>query len=134
MTWNWKPVSLWQRLLTALMIVGAASAFRLVFFSVLGRGIPYLVFYPAVMLAALYGGLAGGFLATALSVPLSFLWVQQGHLSPPEWLGMAIFVLSCLTVSAICEAMRRSRQLANLAQAKARADAAGGIRSERRAG
>jgi len=112
MTWNWKAASLWQRLLVALMIVSAASAFRAVFFGALGRGIPYLVFYPAVMLAALYGGLAGGFFATALSVPLSFFWVQRGYLSPPEWLGMMVFVLSCLMVSAIGEAMRRAQKKA----------------------
>ena len=115
MTWNWKNASLWQRLLVALLIVGAASAFRAVFFGTLGRGIPYLVFYPAVMLAALYGGFAGGLLATSLSVPLSFFWVQRSYLSSPEWLGMMVFVLSCLTVSAIGEAMRRAQKKAETA-------------------
>ena len=121
MTWNWKTHSLGQRLLAGLLIVVVASAFRVLFFSGLGRGIPYLVFYPAVMLAALYGGLAGGFLATAISVPLSFFWVQQGHLSPPEWIGMAVFVVSCVIVTAVGEGMRRSETSAKLAQGRAEA-------------
>jgi len=121
MNFDRKPVLLWQRLLVALLIVGAASAFRLVFFGSLGRGIPNLVFYPAVVLAALYGGLAGGFLATAISVPLSFFWVQQSHLSPPEWMGMAVFVVSCVIVTAVGEGMRRSETRAKLAQGRAEA-------------
>jgi hypothetical protein len=40
MTWHWISASLWQRLLVALLIVVAASAFRVVFFDVLGCGIP----------------------------------------------------------------------------------------------
>jgi PAS domain S-box-containing protein len=106
MTWNWKTPSLGQRLLAGLLIVAAASAFRMLFFSGLGRGIPYLVYYPATMLAALYGGLATGFLATVLSSILVFFWVQQGNLSPPEWLGLLVFVISCLAISIVCEKLR----------------------------
>ena len=115
MTWNWKTASLWQRLLVALLIVGAASALQIIFFGSLGRGIPYLIFYPATMLAALYGGLAGGLLATMLSAILVFFWVQRGSLSAPEWLGFAIFVISCTLISFVCEVMRRSQQRAKQA-------------------
>jgi hypothetical protein len=41
MTWNWETSSRWRRLLVALLIVGAASAFHAVFFAALGRGGPY---------------------------------------------------------------------------------------------
>lgn len=46
----------------ALLLVAAASTFRLMFFGGLDRGIPYVLYYPIVMLAALYGGLPAGLL------------------------------------------------------------------------
>ena len=105
MTWNWKTPSCWQRCLVALLIVAAATWFRLVFFHILGRGVPYLLFFPAVTLAALYGGLPAGSLATALSAALSYFWVQQGNLSPVESLALGIFAGSGIIISLICEAM-----------------------------
>jgi len=110
MTWKRKTPSLGQRLFVGLVIVVAASLFRLIFFSGLGRGIPYLIYYPATMLAALYGGLATGFLVTALSSLVAFFWVQQGTLSPPEWLGFLVFILSCMAISIVCEWLRRTRK------------------------
>jgi hypothetical protein len=62
MIWNSRTSSLRQRLLMALLLVAAASTFRLMFFGGLDRGIPYVLYYPIVMLAALYGGLPAGLL------------------------------------------------------------------------
>ena len=118
MTWNRKLPTLWQRLLVALLIVAAASAFRAVSFASLGKGIPYLIYYPAVMLAALFGGLPAGFLATALSALLVFFWIQQGTMSPVELLALAIFVISCTLISFVCGAMRRAQARTKLAQEK----------------
>jgi hypothetical protein len=47
-----------------------AAALRLAFLSVLGTRATLLTFYPAVMLAALYGGLRPGLLATVLRVKI----------------------------------------------------------------
>ena len=113
--------SIWQRLLIGLLFVAAASAFRAVFFSSLGRGIPYLVFYPAVMLAALYGGQLAGFVATLLTTSLCYFWVQQGYLSRLEELALVIFFISCIIVSMVCESLRRSQIQAKLSTARAEA-------------
>jgi PAS domain S-box-containing protein len=121
MTWNWKSSSLWQRLLVALLIVAFVSAFRAIFFGNLGRGIPYLLYYPAVTLAALYGGLPAGLLATTLSTALSFFWVQRGYTSPPESLALVIFILSCVMVSFVGDAIRHAHKQAKLAQEKTEA-------------
>ncbi len=51
----------------AIAIVIAATAVRLAFLTGAGDAPPFLTFYPAVMLAALYGGLRAGLLATVLS-------------------------------------------------------------------
>jgi signal transduction histidine kinase len=119
--WNWKTPPLWQRCLVALVIIAISGAIRAVFFEGLGRGIPYLTSYPAVMLAALYGGLLAGLLATVVSAWLCFFWIQQGFMSPTESFAMAVFLLSCTMISFICQAMRRAQNRAQSAQEKAEA-------------
>jgi signal transduction histidine kinase/DNA-binding NarL/FixJ family response regulator len=111
----------WRRYLAAILIIAGASALRAVFFGGLGKGIPYLTYYPAVMLAALYGGLPSGLLATAVSAFLSFFWIQKGFLSPVEWLAMGVFLLSCTMISFIAEAMRRAQARAKQEKEKAEA-------------
>jgi len=109
----------WRGFAAALLIVAGAVAIRAAFFSDLGRGIPYLTYYPAVMLAALYGGLLAGFVATASSAALSFFWSQQGVVSRLEWLAMGVFLISCTMISFISEAMRRAQARAKREQEKA---------------
>ena len=118
---NWKPPVLWQRLLWALLIIAAASAIRAWFFGSMGRGIPYVIYYPAVMLAALYGGLLAGFLATSLSASLCFFWIQKGFMSPVETLGMVIFLLGCALISIVCEVLLRVQTRAKSSQAQTEA-------------
>jgi hypothetical protein len=56
---NWKTPSPWQRFLVALLIIAAASAFRIAFFGGLDRGIPFLLYYPARVCVTHGGVLAG---------------------------------------------------------------------------
>ena len=51
----------------AIAIVVTATAVRFVLSPALGMSSPFLTFYPAVILAALYGGLRAGLLTTVLS-------------------------------------------------------------------
>jgi PAS domain S-box-containing protein len=62
-----------------------------------------------VMFAALFGGLFSGFLATALSALLCFFWIQKGYMSPAESLAFAVFLVSCVIVTLISEAMLRAK-------------------------
>jgi len=109
----------WERILIAALIIAAASLIRHFFFSGLGRGIPYLTYYPAVMIVALYGGLYAGILGTVISGLLCFYWIQQGHMSSVETLAFIVFIISCIMISFIAEAMRRARRLAKEAQEQA---------------
>jgi two-component system CheB/CheR fusion protein len=112
MIWNWKTFSFWQRLRMALLIVAVASTIRAVFFGGLGRGLPQVIFYPAVMLAALFGGLLAGILATALAAALCCFWIQQSFISPVERPGMIVFLIGCTMISVVCEVMLRARSRA----------------------
>lgn len=121
MDWNWKTSSTWQRYLVAMLIIAIASAIRAVFFGGLGRGIAYLTYYPAVMLAALFGGLYAGLLATVVSGLLCFYWIQKGFMSPVESMAMGVFLISCTMISGIAEAMRRAQRRAKEEKEKAEA-------------
>jgi signal transduction histidine kinase/CheY-like chemotaxis protein len=111
----------WQRYLVAILIIAGASAIREAFFGGLGRGTAYLTYYPAVVLAALYGGLPSGLLATTVSAFLSFFWIQKGYMSPVETMAMGVFLLSCSMISGIAEAMRRAQARAKQEKEKAEA-------------
>jgi len=106
-------------LAVALLIVVVASGLRLLFFSDLGRGTAYLTYYPAVVLAALLGGLQAGFLATFVSALLCFFWIQRGFMSHVETLAMCAFILSCCMISGVTEAMHRAQAKANREKEKA---------------
>ena len=61
----------------AVAVVITAAAIRLTFLSAMGTQAPYLIFFPAVMFAALYGGRRAGLLAMALSAILTnYFWVE----------------------------------------------------------
>ena len=101
---------LWRRLGMAVLITAAAALLRHGLLAELGRGAPYIAFYPAVMLAALYGGWTAGLLTTALSTGLAYAWVLQRHLSSAEWISLAVFTLSSILVTALSEALHRANQ------------------------
>ena len=109
----------WKRILISMLIIAAASLIRLIFFESLGRGIAYLTFYPAVMIAAIAGGLYSGLLATVVSAFLCYYWIQQGYMSSVEWLAFVVFLISCTMISAVAEAMRFANRKATEAEKKA---------------
>lgn len=111
----------WRSYLVAILTMAAASAIRLAFFEGLGRATPYLTYYPTVMLAALYGGLHSGLLATVIAALLCFFWIQEGYMSHVEAMAMGVFLLSCTMISGSIEAMRRAQTQAKQAQEKAEA-------------
>jgi signal transduction histidine kinase/CheY-like chemotaxis protein len=111
----------WQPYLVALLIIGAASALRAWVFADLGRATAYLTYYPAVVLAALYGGLYVGLATTGAAAFLCFYWIQQGYMTHVETLAMGAFLLSCTMISGIAEAMIRAKARAKLEKERAEA-------------
>ncbi|HJW73746.1 MAG TPA: diguanylate cyclase [Geothrix sp.] len=82
----------------------------------LGAAIPWLTFYPAVVFAALSGGLIPGLLATTLScLVVLFGWpllVEKPYLvTPGDYLRMGLFIVIGVALSNITEAMFRARAL-----------------------
>lgn len=108
--------------LVAVLLVVLASVIRWAFLADLGRGVAYLTYYPAVALAALFGGLGAGLTTTAMSSLLSFYWVHRGYVSSIEALAMTTFIVSSALISALGGAMVRAKKIA--IEEKKRAEAA----------
>jgi PAS domain S-box-containing protein len=84
-----------------------------------------VTFYPAVILAALYGGFGAGLVATLLSaLVVDFFWIepvgQLGIRSPADALALAFFVASATAVSWISEMMHRAQARVVEAEAQAK--------------
>lgn len=92
-----------------LVVLGAAT--RLLFEPLLGdRGL-YLFFFPAVVAAAAYRGLAGGLLASALGlVALLGLGGRQDGLDLGDWIGAGLYVAVSGAISFGGERFRVARR------------------------
>jgi PAS domain S-box-containing protein len=97
----------------AVVLAAMAGTVRAAFNDVLSREAPYLPFIMAVTVAAWYGGLRPGLLASALGAVLSL-----GYFLPPlgspnfefgvQGAGLVLFLLSTAAISWLCESLRRS--------------------------
>ena len=107
----------------AVATVLAATAARLAFLQALGNQAPFVMFFPVVILTALYGGMRAGLLAAALSaLATDYFWIDPpgfGMLSFADWLAMAIFLATSVLISWITEAMQRAQARMKEAQAQA---------------
>jgi diguanylate cyclase (GGDEF)-like protein/PAS domain S-box-containing protein len=117
--------SLWLQYGVSVFLVALAATLRIWPLQDLGSGLVWLTFYPAVMIAAIFGGIYAGLGATFLSCfVVTFIW--SSIVSTPvvinfaHWLGTSIFVLSGVLVSAVAESMQRAqkRELVALKQAE----------------
>ena len=77
------------KILTALLAVAVAAVVRIVFMEALGLHNPFLIFYPAVMIAALCGGFLPGRLAPVLSALIPP--------SPDKGTGIGLFMSKAIT-------------------------------------
>ena len=109
----------------ALVFVAAAWAVRLLFFRDLGTSVPYILFFPAVMLAALYGGAGPSILAATLSVGIAnYYWVGStgdfAFADPAQWTSTGLFYADCLLLILVARAVQRARERAAAAEAERR--------------
>jgi PAS domain S-box-containing protein len=81
---------------------------------VLGNAVPHMTFFPAVMIAAYFGGFWPGLLATILSVAAAhYLRTSQPPLHPTSGQDIAaliLFVLVGVIISSLCESLHRARR------------------------
>src|SRR5450432_519825 len=98
----------------ALAATAVTLLIRLMLKPILGNAVPTMTFFPAVMIAAYFGGFWPGMVATILSAVLSnyFLAAQPYgfHFSTVnEFAALILFVLVGTIISALCESLHRVR-------------------------
>jgi two-component system, sensor histidine kinase and response regulator len=98
----------------ALAIVLIATLVRLFFLQALGTELAFITFYPAVMIAALYGGLRGGVAATLASAVIAdyFLMMPVGSLilvRSIDAVAMSLFIGSGILVSWVADQLLLSQ-------------------------
>ena len=105
--------TLWRRLIIAFLCVAVSTAAKASLDEYVGSRVPFVTFFPAVVVAALYGGLPGGLLGTALSGFAASCWLEPiaapGIHHASDWAAMGVFLISGLLVSAICEVMHSAQ-------------------------
>ena len=104
-----------QHVAIAVLLVAAAVALRFWPLQNMGIALPYITFYPAVTIAALYGGRVSGLLATLLSTFYVFAWqsrVNPNFESLPNLEGVAIFFITGMLLAVLSERLFRARLVA----------------------
>ena len=114
----------WSKYSFAAVLMINAGALRLGLMSSLGPTSGYLVFYPAVIISALYGGPSAGFFAAVIAFPLfqHLATEETGNLAgwhPIDLVHYAIFFVSSLAIVWLTAHTRRTERRASVAEAKA---------------
>ncbi|OGR36602.1 MAG: hypothetical protein A2051_02610 [Desulfovibrionales bacterium GWA2_65_9] len=112
-----------MRVLVALLAVAGGVLLRLALLDFIGPRTPFMTFYPAMMVAALCGGLVSGLIATALMGLAAYFWalpqVQPFILGSASWMALGMFVFTGVLAAALAEALQRARTRATEAEVKA---------------
>lgn len=99
--------------LVAVLAVLAALLLRWPFAPVFGPAVPYITFFPAVLVAAYFGGFLPGLLATALGAAAAVYLVVEPHhpfrlADPADAAGLSLFLLGGAAMSLLCESLHRA--------------------------
>lgn len=113
----------WCRYGTALLCVAIATGGRLLFLQGLGMRATFVTLYPAVMIAALLGGIGAGLFATFASIlAADYFWLEPrgfGIETLGDWIALLIFTMGCVMISLIVNVMQRAKERALEAEARA---------------
>ena len=121
MIWDRTNRPVWLRCAVGVLAAVLAAAIRLQFLEILELRVTFLTFYPAVAVAALYGGFSAGLLATVVSAALAdYFWMepvgQFGITNSADLLGLAVFLASGALISYMAEATFRAQARAHKAE------------------
>jgi PAS domain S-box-containing protein len=117
--YEWQTRSWLPRYGLAVALVAVAAVLRQKSGGLLPEGVTYITFYPAVIIAAVVGGLGPGILATVLSaLCVDYFFVEPlGHFgikTGPDMVGLTLFSTMGIGVSWLAGSVDRTRkQVAN---------------------
>lgn len=121
---NNKIKSLARNFIIAVVAVLTASLIRKLFLGALDDKVVWITFYPAVMVAAIFGGFSSGLLTAVFTIIIvTFKWnlftetpFIDGDLGT---ISIIVFLLNCSLISGISEYSRRQKIKANIQKQKA---------------
>lgn len=98
----------------SILLIAAATALRVWPLDMLGDRFIWSSFYPAVVLAALYGGFVSGIFTMILSCIITYYgWHYFSGRNFLEdnagWAGMLVFILNGILISVVAEVLRRTK-------------------------
>ena len=109
--------------IAALLLVGGSLVLRWTFAPFFGDNVPYLQFFPAIMLAAWYGGFGPGVLATAAAAlaALYFFLPPDGFAlsRQSDAVSLALFVATGVVLASLNGRLRAAQQSARVEADKA---------------
>ncbi len=125
MVWDRTNRPVWLRCTVAILVAVMAAVIRWQFLGVFELRFAFLTFYPAVAVAALYGGFSAGLLATALSAALAdYFWMepvgQFAISNSADLIGLVVFFASGALISYLAEAAYRAQARAHKAEEQSR--------------
>lgn len=115
---------LWRRLAIGLLAVACGLAVRLAAEPVMGPTLPFVTLYPAVMLAAIFGGASAGVTAVVASIAYAiwFLTARELPMGLPDAagraMGIALFVLGCGLLVGVAHFVRKTAATARATQGR----------------
>ena len=129
--------SMLARYVFTLVAVALATLLRYALAPVLGAGVPFILYFPTVVLCAWFGGLWPGLLSTALGalaawyffVPPAFSFALSDAGAP--W-SLVLFVLCGLMISGLAESLHAARRRTEESEAREREAYAHGAVERRR--
>ncbi len=121
MLWDRTNRPVWLRCTLGVLLAIIAAVIRLQFLGILELRVPYLTSYPAVAVAALYGGFGAGLLAAVVSAALAdYFWMepvgQFGITNSADLLSIGVFLASCTLIAYLAEAAYRAQARAHKAE------------------
>ena len=125
MIWDRTNRPVWLRCTVGVLVAVIAAAIRLQFLEILELRATFLTFYPAVAVAALYGGFGAGLLATVVSAALAdYFWMEPvGQFAITNFadlISMVVFLASGALISYLAEATYRAQARAHKAEEQSR--------------
>jgi PAS domain S-box-containing protein len=102
----------------AVLVVALALLIRMPASSWLGTGIPFVTFFPAVLVAAIIGGWIAGVLATLLTLLAGAIFLHILATNEPPIVTMAFYVAGCGISIMAAESLRNARDRYKMAERK----------------
>jgi two-component sensor histidine kinase len=118
LTWReWLPNRTgrpWQSVVLGVALAGVATVARLAIHGPLGRELPFITYFPALIIAAAFGGWAGGLSCLAIATAAAIaLFLRPGMAAAwalgSFWVASALVVAVAATLADTVRALRLSR-------------------------